>query len=183
MLGGVDARWGFWSSVCRGLFLDDIEEDAGVEGDGDRVAAVAADEGDESFIAEKELADLEVDADGPSAIHVTISNTLNTPIEALELAYPLHVEEYAIRLGSGGDGTHAGGDGVVRSLRVLEQCRLSVLAQRRALAPRGAAGGQDGARGRTLVNGVDLPATAARDLAAGDVVRIETPGGGGYGRS
>ena len=123
------------------------------------------------------------DAAGPSAVHVAMTNTLNTPVEALELAYPLHVEEYAIRLGSGGGGAHPGGDGVVRSLRVLEDCRLSVLAQRRSLAPRGAAGGQDGACGRTLVNGAELPASAACDLSAGDVVRIETPGGGGYGAS
>ena len=120
-------------------------------------------------------------ADGPSAVHVAMTNTLNTPIEALELAYPLRVERYALRLGSGGAGKQRGGNGVVRELRVLEPCSLSVLAQRRAMAPLGRAGGADGAPGRTLVNGVDLPASASRQLAAGDVVRIETPGGGGYG--
>ena len=121
------------------------------------------------------------DAEGPSAVHVAMTNTLNTPIEALELAYPLRVERYALRLGSGGAGEHRGGDGVVRELRVLEPCSLSVLAQRRARAPRGRAGGADGAPGRTLVNGEDLPASASRQLAAGDVIRIETPGGAGYG--
>ena len=121
------------------------------------------------------------DAPGPSGVHVAMSNTLNTPIEALELALPLRVERYALRLGSGGDGAHRGGDGVVRELRVLEPCRLSLLTQRRARGPRGAAGGGQGAPGRNLVNGEDLSASASRDLAAGDIVRLETPGGGGYG--
>jgi N-methylhydantoinase B len=123
------------------------------------------------------------DADGPSAVHVAMTNTLNTPIEALELAYPLHVERYALRAGSGGAGKHRGGDGVIRELRMLEPCTLSVLAQRRTVAPRGASGGGDGAPGRTLVNGERLPASASRELATGDVITIETPGGGGYGRA
>ena len=110
-----------------------------------------------------------------------MSNTLSTPVEALELQYPLLVERYALRLGSGGDGRHRGGDGVVRELRVLEPCRLSLLTQRRALAPRGADGGEDGVPGRNLLNGVELPAFATVDLEPGDVLRIETPGGGGYG--
>jgi N-methylhydantoinase B len=122
------------------------------------------------------------DAAGPSAVHVAMTNTLSTPVEALELQYPLRVERYEVRQGSGGAGRHRGGDGVVRELRVLEACRLSVVAQRRTLAPRGAAGGGDGAAGRTLVNGVELPASASADLRPGDLVRIETPGGGGYGR-
>jgi N-methylhydantoinase B len=112
-----------------------------------------------------------------------MTNTLNTPVEALELAYPLLVERYALRLGSGGDGRHRGGDGVIRELRVLEPCLLSVLAQRRLQGPRGAAGGEGGARGATLVNEDELPPSASRVLRAGDVVRIETPGGGGYGRA
>jgi N-methylhydantoinase B len=121
------------------------------------------------------------DADGPSAVHVAMSNTLLTPVEALELSYPLRVERWHLREGSGGKGARRGGDGVVRELRVLEDCRLSVLAERRARGPRGAAGGADGSRGRTLVNGEEQPAKVTRQLRAGDVVRIETPGGGGYG--
>jgi N-methylhydantoinase B len=121
------------------------------------------------------------DADGPAAVHVAMSNTLITPVEALELSYPLRVERWHLREGSGGAGAHRGGDGVVRELRVLEDCRLSVLAERRAHAPRGAAGGGDGAPGRTLVNGEEQPAKVTRALRAGDVVRIETPGGGGHG--
>ena len=122
-------------------------------------------------------------ADGPSGIHVAMSNTLSTPAEALELAYPIRVERHELRLGSGGRGTWPGGDGVVRELRVLEACRLSLLTERRAYAPAGADGGEPGATGRNLVNGRELPAKATVDLEAGDVVRIETPGGGGYGRS
>jgi N-methylhydantoinase B len=119
--------------------------------------------------------------DGPSAVHVAMSNALNTPIEALELAYPLRVERYALRLGSGGEGARRGGDGVVREIRALTTCRLSVLGDRRRHAPRGAHGGGSGARGRTLVNDVEIPGKDTRSLEAGDVVRTETPGGGGWG--
>jgi N-methylhydantoinase B len=121
------------------------------------------------------------DADGASAVHVAMSNTLNTPVEALELAYPLRVERYELRRGSGGRGRHRGGDGVVRELRVLEDCRLSLLTERRGHAPAGVAGGEPGKAGRNLLNGEELPAKATRQLAAEDLVRIETPGGGGFG--
>ena len=119
-------------------------------------------------------------ADGPSGVHVAMSNTFNTPAEALELAYPLRVERYELRPGSGGDGLHRGGDGIVRELRILEPCRLSLLTQRRALAPRGARGGEDGQPGRNFLNGEELPAIANLDLQPGDLLRIETPGGGGW---
>jgi N-methylhydantoinase B len=122
-------------------------------------------------------------ASGPSGVHVAMSNTFNTPAEALELAYPLRVERYELREGSGGSGLHRGGDGVVRELRVLERCRLSHLTQRRELAPRGSNGGEDGLPGRSLLNGVELPAFASLDLEPGDLLRIETPGGGGWGES
>jgi N-methylhydantoinase B len=121
-------------------------------------------------------------ADGPSGVHVAMSNTLSTPVEALELQYPLRVERYGLRRGSGGAGRHRGGDGVVRELRVLESCRLSIISERRAHAPRGERGGEPGAPGRNLLNGEPLPAKVTRDLAAGDLVSIETPGGGGFGR-
>ncbi len=121
------------------------------------------------------------DADGPSAVHVAMSNTLATPVEALELQYPLRVERWELRGGSGGAGSHQGGDGVVRELRVLEDCRLSVLAERRRHVPPGRSGGEDGAPGRTLVNGEEQPSKLTRQLHAGDVVRVETPGGGGHG--
>ena len=121
------------------------------------------------------------ESDGPSAVHVAMSNTLNTPVEALELSYPLRVERYELREGSGGAGKHRGGDGVVRELRVLEDCRLSLLSERRTRGPAGAAGGEPGAKGRTLLNGEELPPKATRQLQAGDVIRVESPGGGGWG--
>jgi N-methylhydantoinase B len=121
------------------------------------------------------------DADGPSGVHVAMSNTFNTPAEALELSYPLRVERYELRPSSGGQGRHRGGNGVVREIRVLEPCRLSLLTQRRALAPSGAEGGEDGAPGRNFLNGAELPAIASVDLEAGDLLRIESPGGGGWG--
>ena len=120
-------------------------------------------------------------ADGPSGVHVAMSNTLSTPVEALELQYPLRVERYGLRRGSGGAGRRRGGDGVVRQLRALEDCRLSIISERRAQAPQGERGGAEGASGRNLLNGGALPAKVTRDLEAGDVVTVETPGGGGWG--
>jgi N-methylhydantoinase B len=122
------------------------------------------------------------DANGPSGVHVAMSNTLSTPAEALELAYPLRVERHELRLGSGGQGKHRGGDGVVRELRVLDSCRLSLVGERRARGPRGAHGGGPGLPGRNLVNGEEVPAKATLSLGAGDLVRVETPGGGGFGQ-
>jgi N-methylhydantoinase B len=123
------------------------------------------------------------DADGPSGVHVAMSNTLSTPVEALELQYPLRVERYGLRLGSGGAGATSGGDGVVRELRALTPCRLSLITERRSRGPKGMRGGGDGAPGRNLLNGRELPAKATVDLVAGDVVTIETPGGGGLDRA
>jgi N-methylhydantoinase B len=119
--------------------------------------------------------------DGPSAVHVTMSNTLNTPAEALELGYPLRVRRYALRRGSGGEGRFRGGEGVIRELEVLEPCRFSVVSERRTHAPAGERGGGPGARGRNLLNGSEIAAKLTRELAPGDVVTIETPGGGGFG--
>jgi N-methylhydantoinase B len=121
------------------------------------------------------------DADGPSGVHVAMSNTLNTPIEALELEFPLRVLEYALRRGSGGAGRHRGGDGVVRELQALSEMTYSLIAERRRHAPRGAHGGAPGARGRDLLDGAPLPGKATGTLRAGQRLRIETPGGGGFG--
>jgi N-methylhydantoinase B len=123
------------------------------------------------------------DADGPSAVHVAMSNTLNTPIEALELEFPLRAVEYALRRGSGGAGRHRGGDGVVRELEALAEMRYSLITERRRHAPPGADGGEPGARGKNLVNGEELPAKASGTLKHGDRLRLETPGGGGHGRN
>jgi N-methylhydantoinase B len=121
------------------------------------------------------------DADGPSAVHVAMSNTLNTPIEALELEFPIRAVEYAVRRGSGGAGTHRGGDGVVREIEALDYMRFSLITERRRHAPRGAAGGAPGLPGKSLLNGEQLPPKASGTLTSGDRLRIETPGGGGYG--
>ena len=121
------------------------------------------------------------DADGPSGVHVAMSNTLNTPIEALEREFPLRVLEYSLRRGSGGGGRHRGGDGVVRELEALREMSFSLIAERRRHGPRGADGGEDGRPGRDLLDGRPLPGKAAGTLAAGSRLRIETPGGGGFG--
>jgi N-methylhydantoinase B len=121
------------------------------------------------------------DADGPSAVHVAMSNTLNTPIEALELEFPLRAVEYAVRRGSGGAGRHTGGDGVARELEALAEMRFSLITERRRHPPPGADGGEPGAPGRNLVNGEELPAKAFGELRPGDRLRVETPGGGGHG--
>jgi N-methylhydantoinase B len=122
------------------------------------------------------------DADGPSAVHVAMSNTLNTPIEALELEFPLRMTEYSLRRGSGGDGRHRGGDGVVRELEACVPLTYSLLTERRRHAPPGAAGGAPGTPGRNLLDDEELAPKASGRLEPGQRLRIETPGGGGYGR-
>ncbi len=121
------------------------------------------------------------DADGPSAVHVTMSNTLNTPVEALELEFPMRVREYAVRRGSGGQGAHRGGDGVIRELEALAPLRYSLITERRRHPPPGADGGQPAKPGLNLLDGEELPSKAIGELAPGQRLRIETPGGGGYG--
>jgi N-methylhydantoinase B len=121
------------------------------------------------------------DADGPSAVHVAMSNTLNTPVEALEAEYPVRVTELSLRRGSGGAGRHRGGDGIVREIEALEPMAFTLITERRRHAPQGRHGGGDGATGRNLLNGEELPAKCAGRLQPGDRLRIETPGGGGYG--
>ena len=121
------------------------------------------------------------DADGPSAVHVAMSNTLNTPVEALETEYPVRVRELALRRGSGGDGKHRGGAGIVRELEALAPMRFSLISERRLHPPRGRDGGGDGAPGRNLLNGDELPPKCSGRLDPGDRLRVETPGGGGHG--
>lgn len=123
------------------------------------------------------------DANGPSAVHVAMSNTLNTPIEALEREFPLRVVQYALRRGSGGGGHTHGGDGVVRELEALREMTFSLIAERRRHSPRGARGGEDGAPGLDFLDGEPLPGKVTGTLKAGQRLRIETPGGGGLGRA
>jgi N-methylhydantoinase B len=124
--------------------------------------------------------------DGPSGVHVGMTNTLNTPVEALELEYPMRVERYELADGTGGDGEHRGGDGVIRSIRMLSPATVTVLTDRRRHPPVGARGGRPGTVGRNLVTrgtrgDEELSPKTTRRLAADDVVTIITPGGGGWG--
>jgi N-methylhydantoinase B len=121
-------------------------------------------------------------ADGPNAIHVAMSNTLNTPVEALESEFPVLVRELSVRRGSGGAGRHSGGDGIVRELEARAPIRYSLIAERRLHSPQGREGGDPGERGRDALNGEPLPSKSEGKLNPGDRLRIETPGGGGYGR-
>jgi N-methylhydantoinase B/oxoprolinase/acetone carboxylase alpha subunit len=110
-----------------------------------------------------------------------MSNTLNTPTEALETEFPVRVREHSVRRGSGGAGEHRGGDGLVRELEALAPLSFTLITERRSHAPRGRNGGDDGLPGRNLLNGEPLPSKAAGKLSPGDRLRLETPGGGGYG--
>src|SRR6185295_12829632 len=124
-------------------------------------------------------------ADGLSAVHTHMTNSLNTPAEALEYAYPLRVREYRIRRGSGGEGKHNGGDGVIREIETLAPARMSLLADRRRRGPYGLHGGAEGMLGKAAIirNGHTrkIGSKGTWELEAGDRVRIETPGGGGWG--
>ena len=124
--------------------------------------------------------------DGMSAVHTHMTNSLNTPAEALEYAYPLRVREYRIRKRSGGRGKHDGGDGVVREIETLVPARMSLLSDRRKHAPYGLNGGEDGKFGEAAIvskgRSRKLKSKGSWELKAGDRVRIETPGGGGWGK-
>jgi N-methylhydantoinase B len=118
---------------------------------------------------------------GLSAVQTHMTNTRNTPIEVLESRYPLRVRRYALRRGSGGEGIRPGGDGLIRSYEFLAPARFTLLTERRSHAPWGLEGGADGQPGINRLNDELLPAKVSRELKAGDVLSIETPGGGGYG--
>jgi N-methylhydantoinase B len=124
-------------------------------------------------------------ADGVSGIHTHMTNSSNTPIEALEYAYPFRVLSYSYRAGSGGAGKYRGGDGIVREIEVTTPARITLLTDRRIFRPYGLVGGEAGAAGRSiLLSGTEsreLPGKCSLEAKAGDVIRIETPGGGGWG--
>ena len=127
------------------------------------------------------------DRDGVSAIHSHMTNTLNTPAEAMEYAYPLRVLRYEVRRGSGGAGKFRGGDGIIRDVQALSEAQVTLLSERRSRAPYGLKGGGSGQPGENLIlrdgNEIPLPGKGTFDLYPGDVLSIRTPGGGGYGDS
>ena len=125
--------------------------------------------------------------DGISGVHTHMTNSLNTPVEALEYAYPFRVRRYGYRDGSGGEGKFRGGDGLIREVELLTDAEVTLLADRRKFRPYGLEGGADGAAGRACIKKaeggvkIELPGKCSRQLKKGDVLRIETPGGGGWG--
>jgi N-methylhydantoinase B len=125
---------------------------------------------------------------GVSGVHTHMTNSLNTPAEALEYAYPIRLRQYSLRSKSGGTGLHRGGDGIVREIEVLTDAQVTLLADRRSRGPYGLAGGVDGASGRTLIirrdgSAEEIPGKISVRLRSGERVRIESPGGGGWGRA
>jgi N-methylhydantoinase B len=116
-----------------------------------------------------------------------MTNSLNTPAEALENAYPVRLRQYSLRPNSGGQGLHRGGHGIIREIEVLTDSQVTLLADRRARGPYGLAGGEDGAKGRTIIirndgSEEEIPGKTSLRLSAGERVRIESPGGGGWGK-
>jgi N-methylhydantoinase B len=126
--------------------------------------------------------------DGVSGVQTHMTNSLNTPIEALEYAYPFRVRRYAYRYGSGGEGRFCGGDGLIREIELLADAQVALLADRRRFRPYGLEGGADGAAGYASITlaesgeEIALPGKCSRKLRKGDILRIETPGGGGWGK-
>jgi N-methylhydantoinase B len=125
--------------------------------------------------------------DGVSGVHTHMTNSLNTPAEALEHAYPVRLRQYSLRSKSGGKGLHTGGDGIVREIEALTDSQVTLLADRRSRGPYGLAGGTDGAPGRTIIlrrdgSQEELPSKTSTRLRSGERVRVETPGGGGWGK-
>src|ERR1700687_3280044 len=126
--------------------------------------------------------------DGVSGVHTHMTNSLNTPAEALEYAYPVRVRQYSLRPDSGGEGKYRGGDGIIREIEALSDSEVTLLADRRSRGPYGLAGGADGAPGRTLIirrdgSAEEIPGKISVRLRPGERGRIESPGGGGWGRA
>ena len=126
--------------------------------------------------------------DGVSGVHTHMTNSLNTPAEALETAYPVRLRRYSLRARSGGRGLHTGGDGIVREIEVLTDAQVTLLSDRRTRGPYGLAGGSDGVPGKTVITRPDgseeeIPGKTSIRLRAGETVRIESPGGGGWGKA
>ena len=126
--------------------------------------------------------------DGASAVQSHMTNTLNTPVEALEFEFPLRIRQYSIRRGTGGIGKYRGGDGILREIEFLGPAHVTILAERRLKGPYGLMGGKPGGKGidclwrRENQTTTQLPAKISTEVSEGDVLSIGTPGGGGYGR-
>ncbi|MFN2166400.1 MAG: hydantoinase B/oxoprolinase family protein, partial [Anaerolineae bacterium] len=123
---------------------------------------------------------------GTGAVHTHMTNSRLTDPEILELRHPVRVERFGIRRGSGGNGLHTGGDGVIRRLRFGEPVTVAVMSNRRRIPPFGLAGGEPGRPGRNIIvapdgTAQDMPGTFVAELGPGDVLEVRTPGGGGYG--
>ena len=122
---------------------------------------------------------------GPSAVHSHMTNTLNTPIEALEYAYPLRVLRYEVRENSGGSGKFVGGDGIIKEIEILVESQVTLITERRVIHPYGLSGGHPGSLGENLLikSGIEhpLPGKGTVSLGPGDRLVIKTPGGGGFG--
>ena len=126
--------------------------------------------------------------DGLSGVHTHMTNSLNTPVEALEHAYPIRLLRYSLRPDSGGRGKHRGGDGVIREVQFMTKAQVTVLSDRRKFAPYGLHGGEPGAKGLNILfrgNGKreELPSKVTTWVQAGDILSIQTPGGGGWGKA
>ncbi|MUM65173.1 5-oxoprolinase [Acidianus infernus] len=121
--------------------------------------------------------------EGVSAVQNNMTNTLNTPIEIAERQYPILFIEYRIREGSGGNGLHKGGDGIIRGFKLLSKAKISILADRFKIGPWGLEGGERGKPGRVTINGKEYPSKFTEEVNEGDVIIVETPGGGGYGKA
>jgi N-methylhydantoinase B len=123
---------------------------------------------------------------GASGIHTHMTNSLNTPVEALEYAYPFRITRYGLRRGSGGAGKHQGGDGIVREVEVLTDAQVTLLSERRAVSPYGLRGGAPGALGKAAIERGDreepISGKTSVPLRKGQRIRVETPGGGGWGK-
>ena len=119
---------------------------------------------------------------GVAGVHTHMTNSLNTPVEALEYAYPFRVRRYGYRKDSGGSGKFHGGDGIIREIELLSDAQVTMLADRRVTGPYGLQGGGSGETGRTMLNGEELPGKCNVQAKPGSVLRIETPGGGGFGK-
>jgi N-methylhydantoinase B len=119
---------------------------------------------------------------GQSGVQTHMTNTLNTPIESLEMHYPLRIRRYALRRGSGGRGRHTGGDGIVREFEFLDEAQVTLLSERRRHAPWGLMAGNAGATGENRLNEAVVPGKVHFRVTAGDRLTVRTPGGGGWGR-